>query len=312
MAEAGLLPVDIGAYRTGNTGIAAVTTFDSRRAGPHVMVAAVTHGNELCGAYVLDFLFRSDIRPSRGRLTLGFMNIDAYDSFDPALPRASRFIEEDLNRLWNAAVLDGPRTSTELRRARELRPLIDTVDALLDIHSMQHPTAPLALAGPLAKGRHFAEAIGYPAHVICDAGHSAGRRLRDYGAFADPASPRNALLVECGQNEDPAGIAVARQATLRFLVQTGVVALDAVTGWLPPELPPPQNVIVVTETVTVASPDFDFVEPFIGMEVIPRAGTPFARDGRRTLRTPYDNCVLIMPNPRRRIGDTAVRLGRFV
>lgn len=312
MAAAGLLPVDIHAYRTGNTGIAAVTTFDSHRPGPHVMVAAVIHGNELCGAHVLDFLFRNGVRPAHGRLTLGFMNIDAYDGFDPALPRASRYVEEDFNRLWDAAVLDGPRTSTELRRARALRPLIDTVDFLLDIHSMQYPTAPLALAGPLAKGRRLAEAVGYPAHVICDAGHAGGRRLRDYGAFADPASPRNALLVECGQHEDLACVAVARETTLRFLSRTGVVEPAAVKEWLQPGPLPPQVVIEVTQTVTMASADFDFVEAYVGMEVIPHAGTEFARDGRRRLCTPYDNCVLIMPNRRRRVGETAVRLGRFV
>ncbi len=311
MAGSGLLPIDIGAYRAGNTGIEAVTTFAAGPLGPHVMVAAITHGNELCGAHVLDFLFRNGIRPARGRLTLGFMNIDAYDGFDPALPRASRYVEEDFNRLWDSAVLDGGRVSTELRRARALRPLIDTVDFLLDIHSMQHPTAPLALAGPLAKGRRFAQEVGYPAHVICDAGHAGGRRLRDYGAFADPSSPRNALLVECGQHEDLATIAVAREATLRFLKRTGVVEADALNDWLP-DAPPLQRIIEVTEAVTVRSADFAFEEPFVGMEVIPRAGTTIARDGRRRVHTPYDNCVLIMPNRRRRIGDTAVRLGRFV
>ena len=308
---AGLLPVDITSYRAGNTGIEAVTTFDSRRPGPHVMVAAVTHGNELCGAHVLDFLFRSDIRPARGKLTLGFMNVDAYASFDPALPRASRYIEEDLNRVWDAGVLEGRRGSTELRRARALRPLIDTVDFLLDIHSMQHATAPLALAGPLAKGRRFAEEVGYPQHILCDAGHAAGRRLRDYGAFDDPASPRNALLVECGAHEDPASIDVARETTLRFLAASGAVDATAVAAWLRAS-PLPQRTIEITQTVTVATAEFRFAETFVGMEVMPRAGTVIAHDGRRAVRTPYDDCVLIMPNRRLRIGDTAVRLGRFV
>ena len=49
---------DISAYRAGNTGVDYVTTFDSGRAGPHVMVSAVVHGNELCGAVVLDWLLR--------------------------------------------------------------------------------------------------------------------------------------------------------------------------------------------------------------------------------------------------------------
>ena len=58
--------VDIDPYRKGNTGIPFVTTFDSGIHGPHVMVMAVTHGNELCGAITLDWLFKQDIRPRLG------------------------------------------------------------------------------------------------------------------------------------------------------------------------------------------------------------------------------------------------------
>src|SRR3546814_11720425 len=64
-------------------------------------------------------------------LPICFMNIAAYRSFDPANPTASRFIDEDFNRLWTAAVLDDPaRRSAELTRARTLRPYIATVDLL--------------------------------------------------------------------------------------------------------------------------------------------------------------------------------------
>jgi hypothetical protein len=45
--------------------------------------------------------------------------------------------------------------------------------------------------------------------------------------------------------------------------------------------------------------------------VIPRAGTVIARDGKTDIRTPYDQCVLIMPTRRISRGQTAVRLGRF-
>ena len=51
-----LEPVDIAPYKTGNTGVDYVTTFDSGNPGPHVMISAVVHGNELCGAIALDFL----------------------------------------------------------------------------------------------------------------------------------------------------------------------------------------------------------------------------------------------------------------
>ena len=32
----------------------------------------LTHGNEICGAIAIDKLLRADLRPRRGKLTLGF------------------------------------------------------------------------------------------------------------------------------------------------------------------------------------------------------------------------------------------------
>ena len=77
-------------------------------------------------------------------------------------PDASRYVDEDFNRVWGEDTLAGSRDSAELRRARELRPIIDQADYLLDIHSMQHPTVPLLLCGPTEKKRQLARAIGYP------------------------------------------------------------------------------------------------------------------------------------------------------
>ena len=67
---------------------------------------ALTHGNEIAGAIVLDRLLRASFRPARGCLTLGFANLAAFARFDPAEPTASRFLDEDLNRLWDAAVFE--------------------------------------------------------------------------------------------------------------------------------------------------------------------------------------------------------------
>ena len=108
-----LEPPAITGYRQGNTGIDYMTTFDSGKPGPHVMVNAVTHGNELCGAIVVDFLFRQGVRPTRGKLTLGFANYRAFLTFDPRYPGLSRYIDEDINRVWSPDVLDGPRDSDE-------------------------------------------------------------------------------------------------------------------------------------------------------------------------------------------------------
>ncbi len=56
---------DIAPYRAGNTGIDYVTTLDSGRDGPHVMLSALVHGNEICGAIALISCFgRLCDRPS--------------------------------------------------------------------------------------------------------------------------------------------------------------------------------------------------------------------------------------------------------
>ncbi|MGF1594801.1 MAG: M14 family metallopeptidase [Kiloniellaceae bacterium] len=304
---------DIAPYKAGNTGIDYITRFDSGKPGPHAMITAVVHGNELCGAIALDWLFRHDVRPLKGTLSLGFMNTEAYLSFDPAKPTASRFVDEDFNRLWTAEVLDNPeRRSAELARARTVRPYIDGVDLLLDIHSMQQQTPPLMMAGPLAKGRQLAKAVGLPEIVVTDAGHAAGKRMRDYEGFADPASPKNALLVECGQHWEAAAGPLAIQTALRFLLVNGMVDADWAAAGLEGIDLPRQRFIEVTGPVTIANDGFRFVEDYRGLEVIPKAGTVIAYDGDAPVATPYDDCVLIMPSRRLNPGASAVRLGRYV
>jgi predicted deacylase len=305
-----LTPPDISGY-TGNTDISWVTRLDSGRPGPHALITALTHGNELCGAIALDFLFKHAIRPTRGVLSLGFVNVAAFHRFDPRHPDGSRFVDEDFNRLWDVATLDGPRQSAELTRARQLRPLVDRVDFLLDLHSMQHATPPLALCGPTRKGRALAASVGVPQTVVIDKGHAAGLRMRDYGAFSDEASPKAALLVACGQHWEAASARVAIESTLRFLKHVDM--LDAAAHeHIPAAAPPPQRVIEVTEAVTVKSDRFEFTERYIGLEVIPAAGTVIGTDAGQAVATPYDNCVLIMPSRRLTRGQTAVRLGRIV
>jgi hypothetical protein len=71
---------------------------------------------------------RQRLRPRRGTLTVAFANVEAYARFDPADPFPSRLVDEDYNRVWDDAVLSGPRDSSELRRARLLRPFVDDAE----------------------------------------------------------------------------------------------------------------------------------------------------------------------------------------
>ncbi len=229
-----LTPPDITPYAAGTGAIPYIWTFDSGQPGPHVAITAIVHGNEPCGSLALDWMMRRETRPNRGKLSLAFMNVAAHEAFDPDVPDASRWIDEDFNRLWSPATLDDPdrKLTEELRRAREVRPWLDTVDLLLDIHSMQNKANALTIAGLRPKGRDLARSVGYPDLVINDHGHAEGMRMRDYGGFSDPASPRNAMLVEAGQHWEAPAEGVAIETAIRFLRATGSVAADFAEDWL--------------------------------------------------------------------------------
>lgn len=314
-----LSPPDITPYRTGNAGVDYVHVLDSGRPGPNVMVQALTHGNEFCGAIALDWLLREKVVPVRGRLTLAFANVEAYARFDFDDPDASRYIDEDYNRVWADDALTGPRDSIELRRARALRPFVDAADYLLDLHSMHEPCRPIMVCGTVDKNAAFAREIGVPADLLLDTGHPAGLRMIERGGFGDPASPKRAVLIECGQHWERSAADVAVDTLLRFLRTAGAVD----SGWAHARLrlPPPaeQRLVRVTEAVVAKSAGFRFLVPMEGLGVVEKAGTPIATDtdpanGEPIVwRAPYDRTVLVMPSLKHlRPGNTQVRLGRFV
>jgi predicted deacylase len=304
---------DISPLRAGNVGIDYVHVLDSGRPGPNVMVQALTHGNEVCGALALRWLFGQRVQPQRGKLVLAFANVEAFARFDHDEPHSSRYVDEDYNRVWGDDQLFGPRDSVELRRARELRPFVDAADFVLDIHSMHEPCRPIMVCGQADKNAAYARELGVPGAVLLDSGNAAALRMIERGGFGDPASPKRALLIECGQHWERAAEDVAIDTLLRFLRLTG--AVDA--GWASARLrltpPAEQRVVRVTEAVVARSTDFRFLVPIAGLGVVERAGTPIAQDGDRVWTAPYDQTVLVMPSlAHLRPGNTQVRLGHFV
>lgn len=307
-----LSPPDIAPWRQGNTGVDYVHVLDSGKPGPNVMVQALTHGNEICGALAVDWLFREKVSPARGKLTLAFANVEAYSRFDYNDPDRSRYIDEDYNRVWADEALFGKRDSIELRRARQLRPFVDAADFLLDLHSMHEPCRPIMVCGTSEKSALFSRNLGVPGDLLVDTGHPAGLRMMERGGFGDPASPRTAVLIECGQHWEKSSEAVAKDTVLRFLKVTGAVE----PGWADARitLAPPreQRLVRVTQAVVAKSMAFKFAWSFKGLEVIPKAGTVVATDGDTVWKTPYDNCVMVMPSVKHlKPGTTLVRLGRY-
>jgi predicted deacylase len=295
---------DISPWEAGNTGIPGFLTRDSGLPGPHVVLVSIIHGNEIAGAIVLDAMLRERFTPARGKLTFGFANIPAFKRFDARNPVASRFVEEDLNRVWDDAQLFGVRRSLELDRAREIRPIIDDADIVLDLHSMLWPSDPLLLCGPGRQGRELALRLATPPMVIADQGHAGGKRLIDYGRFTEAASNAACILVEAGQHWEKAAVTQMRETVFSLLGHAGLA--DE-----PPAVAGPPCFAEVTQVVTAMTNRFVFTRNFRGGEMIAEAGTLLAHDGETEIRTPHDDCLLVMPSLKPSRGHTAIRLAKL-
>lgn len=299
-----VLPRDLSAYRPGNTGIDYVHRFESGKPGPHVLVNALTHGNEICGMVAATHLLDTGVRPKIGTLTVSFANMEAYNAFDIDNPYENRQLVHNLNRIWSPEWLDGSEQSPELRRARELRPVLDAADYVLDIHSTRAPVQPFWVYPEMDRNTALAAAVGAPAvQLVMPAGRFPGTGVLNYGRHGDPASNSGgALVVECGQHFAQSAALLATDVTLRFLAHLGLIDAPANSAPAAPAQP-----FRLLEVHMVKSEDFTFTRPLLGFEVFNK-GELIAINAGEEIRSPCDNCTIFMPTRMPIVGREAVYL----
>lgn len=297
---------DLSAYREGNTGVDYVHRFESGRAGPHVLINSLTHGNEICGMVAATHLLDSGVRPKIGTLTVSFAHVEAYNAFDPEQPFENRQLVHNLNRIWSDEWLNGPEDSPELRRARELRPVVAAADHILDIHSTSQPVAPFWVYPAFARNTAVALAIGRPPiHLLMPKGLGSGTPLIQHGRHGDEQSPAGAaMVVECGQHFLQATADLATAVSLDFLAHFGLVEHDQAAP-----APGPQQRFELLETRMVKTEEFRFVRPLLGFEVFAK-GELIATDGAEEIRAPCEDCTVLMPARVPIVGREAVYLTR--
>jgi hypothetical protein len=300
-------PVPIGPWARGNTGIPYLWSFEASEPGPHVALVALTHGDEICGSYALDLLLRTRLRPVRGRLSLLFNNWRAHERWDPAAPNQAFYIDHDMNRIWAASMLNGADRGVELDRARELRPFIDSVDVLLDLHSTQQPSPPMTLPGWPVRKTTFACSIGWPGLVVRDDG---GGRLRDWGGLGMTSGTRVGVVVECGQHWVAETGLNAVRAAVRLLDRLRMIDAAVVTPLVPTRPAERARVVTVTHTILARGESAGLGRIWPDIAEVAEAGTLLGHDGLAEIRTPYPNAVLIMPVARPRPGAVMLRIGQ--
>ncbi|MCU4117988.1 succinylglutamate desuccinylase/aspartoacylase family protein [Variovorax sp. N23] len=300
-----VLPRDIAAYREGNTGIDYVHRFESGKPGPHVLINALTHGNEICGMVAATHLLDTGVRPKIGTLTVSFSHIEAYNAFDADKPFDNRQIVHNLNRIWSAEMLDGTEDSPELRRARALRPVIDAADYILDIHSTSQDVVPFWVYPAYERNAEVALAVGLPAvHLVMPNGLGSGTPLIQYGRHGETDGKGAAMVVECGQHFKQSAADLATAVTLRFLAHFGLIDRDPAAP-----APAPQRRFELLQTHMIKDAGFHFVRPLIGFETFAK-GELIATNGDEEIRSPCDDCTIFMPAQRAVVGREAVYLTR--
>lgn len=296
-------PRDLAPYRRGNVGVDYVHRFDSGRPGPHLLVNALTHGNEFCGMVAATHLLDAGVRPRVGTLTVSLANVAAYETFDPARPLESRQLVHNLNRIWSSEWLDGSEDSPELRRARELRPVVAAADHILDIHSTSHDVQPFWVYPDFDRNGSAALALGRPrVHLVMPGGRGSGTPLIRHGLHGTPGHHGVALVVECGGHFRQATADLAVEVALDFVAHFGLIERE----------PPPrqeQHRFELLQTWVVRTPEFRFVRPLAGFETF-AAGELIATDGTDAIRAPCDDCTILMPTRRPVVGREGVYLAR--
>lgn len=228
-------------------------TYHGLKPGPRLLVLGAVHGNEVCGAraiaQILSEIDSGELTVESGTLTfLPITNPLAYQL-------GQRTGDRNLNR--NMAPSAIPQ-DFEDRIANVLCPLLESHDALLDLHSFHTGGAPFVMIGPqnnqgelepfFRADEEMQLALHTGPHRILEGWldtYARGIQRRATAAASSSRAPSletdpnygvgtteymrarggYAVTLECGQHDDPQAVQVARHAILQTLALLGICPL---------------------------------------------------------------------------------------
>ena len=270
------------------------------RPRPHVGILGAIHGDEPCGLAVIqrlrDEVERGALAPSAGTWVLIHGNPEATGE----VTRHTRG-GADLNRLFDYAFerdLPRSRWSPEHERAHALRPILEDLDALLDLHSASWPTPPFAIINEVPEAAALARRLGFD--FVTQGWSGPGLLMEKVTIGVMQRRGRPGVSVECGQHRGEGTVDAAWDCTLRFLRAAGVLEGEA------PEGAP--TFLEIMEIISRPSPGFRFTRTLRGLERL-EAGDVFAADRVAELRTRAP-CYVLLPNDTVEVGCDMVFLAR--
>jgi succinylglutamate desuccinylase len=196
-------------------------------------------------------------------------------------------LHADLNRVFtDARLADAAETSYEMRRARELAPLLASADYLVDLHATNKPSeAFLVVAGDTPKHRELCrffaceKILHVPETLV--SGTTVGLVDRHRGA---------GICFESGWLGDLSRVGEMRRSVEAILRHAGLLAPAGA-----PALQDGQQLFVLTDAITLTDAGFAFAEGRGQRSFEPfAAGDLLGHHGAAPLTAPYDG-ILMFP-----------------
>jgi predicted deacylase len=301
-------------------------TYHGLAPGPTLLVLGAVHGFEVCGTRAITHLLQEfdsgAISIERGSVTF----VPITNPLAHQLKR--RFGDRNLNR--NMAPSAIPQ-DFEDRIANVLCPLLDAHDVLLDLHSFHTGGAPFVMIGPQNNAGTL-EPFALAAEEMQLALHTGAPRIvegwldtyargvqRRATSALDNINARSQTLVtnpnygvgtteyirarggyavtlECGQHDDPAGIAVARHAILQTLGLLGITPSKPAAPIAAPEI---LRLIDVTDKAHAGD---TFTKEWRSFDAVMAGDVIGVRQTGVEVKAQGDGFV-VFPNPRGEVGQ---------
>jgi succinylglutamate desuccinylase len=268
--------------------------------GPRAVMFCGIHGDEVSGIHALEKLFFDLFGGKRellkGSLTLVRGNEQAFEV-------ERRYIRYNMNRMFRNEY--GPeidRNAYELRRAQELKPILQNCDYFLDFHS-----APIAQEPFLVAERHaidFFRKLGIPKIMTGWNKFAKGPTGGDTENYAN-AHGALAATLESGSHFDKGSNDVAYAAAVSFLTQLDMIKGDKAAHVSSVEL------FDVYKVVTKEFSDFRYADGAKNFKFI-KKGDAFAFQNGEPVKALEDTYLLIPMKPEdTKIHEEVCYLGRM-
>ncbi len=254
--------------------------------GKTLAIFAGVHGNEKVGVMALERAIQA-WTITKGTVYFVIANPEA-------VKQDVRFVEKNLNRLF---VKTNTGMSIEDLRAQELMSILDTCDALLDLHaSNSRVTQPFIITDPSS----FETAKVFDIDLI-----SYGWGELEQGSTDDYMASQGkiGICIECGSvYEVEKNFPLAVDCIEKFLSHFGAIEAHI-------SLPSHQQTYVkVTRIGTKETDRFSFVKEFNDFDLLPE-GQVFAQDGEKKYRAGSGEYI-IFPRPAKPIGGEVFIIGK--